>query len=606
MKREARALLRARTPRSSSARRRRAERPRQRHDVVARRLRGRGRAVPARQAAGAPGAATSGHIDALVAPLRDGGEIIGVLFVGNRLGDVSTFDGEDLKLFEALANHASVSLENRRLVDRLRPRRPTRSTRRCTTRSPGCRTAAVPPSGSSEALAAPTASAGRPSCSSTSTGSRRSTTRSATTSATCCCRRSASGCARVDPARRHRRPPRRRRVRRPAARRRGAPRPPSTSPTSIRRTLERPFHARRASTLDVGASDRHRRLPAARHRRRDAAAAGRRRHVRGQGDHAGVEHLRRRAATTYSPQRLALVGELRRRHRATASSCVHYQPKADARAPAGSIGVEALVRWHHPTRGTVPPDEFIPLAEHTGLIRPLTRFVLDAGAAPVRARGGDAGHRPRRRRQPVAAQPARRRARRRRRRACSTHVGPAGSAADARDHRERDHGRPGAHRGRRSTRLRRLGRARSSIDDFGTGYSSLVLPEAACRCDEIKIDRVVRARTCAERRRRRRHRAHRSSTSAATSACAVVAEGVEDEATWARLAALGLRRRPGLPPGQPMPAEDLTRWLAEHFASYATRLRSEVADSVPGPAPTPALENPAAGSPPDVRRIRRV
>ena len=40
-------------------------------------------------------------------------------------------------------------------------------------------------------------------------------------------------------------------------------------------------------------------------------------------------------------------------------------------------GVEALLRWQHPVWGNVPPDEFIPLAEHTGLIRPLTRFVLE-------------------------------------------------------------------------------------------------------------------------------------------------------------------------------------------------------------------------------------
>ncbi len=42
------------------------------------------------------------------------------------------------------------------------------------------------------------------------------------------------------------------------------------------------------------------------------------------------------------------------------------------------VGVEALVRWNHPTQGIVYPDEFVPLAEHTGLIGPMTRFVLTA------------------------------------------------------------------------------------------------------------------------------------------------------------------------------------------------------------------------------------
>ena len=57
--------------------------------------------------------------DAMVAPLFGEDEVVGTMIVGNRLGDVSTFDAEDLKLFETLANHASVSLENARLVGRL-------------------------------------------------------------------------------------------------------------------------------------------------------------------------------------------------------------------------------------------------------------------------------------------------------------------------------------------------------------------------------------------------------------------------------------------------------------------------------------------------------
>lgn len=57
--------------------------------------------------------------DAMVAPIFSGERVVGILLVGDRLGDVSTFDDEDVKLLETLANHASVSLENARLVDRL-------------------------------------------------------------------------------------------------------------------------------------------------------------------------------------------------------------------------------------------------------------------------------------------------------------------------------------------------------------------------------------------------------------------------------------------------------------------------------------------------------
>lgn len=58
--------------------------------------------------------------DAMVAPLLgEDRAVVGTILVGDRFGDVSTFDEEDLKLFETLANHASISLENARLVERL-------------------------------------------------------------------------------------------------------------------------------------------------------------------------------------------------------------------------------------------------------------------------------------------------------------------------------------------------------------------------------------------------------------------------------------------------------------------------------------------------------
>lgn len=89
-----------------------------------------------------------------------------------------------------------------------------------------------------------------------------------------------------------------------------------------------------------------------------------------------------------SPVRLALVGELRRAVHENALE-VWYQPQVDLRT--GNVtGAEALVRWRHASRGLVPPDEFIPLAERAGLIRPLTSIVLERAVADCRRwrRGG--------------------------------------------------------------------------------------------------------------------------------------------------------------------------------------------------------------------------
>jgi predicted signal transduction protein with EAL and GGDEF domain len=72
----------------------------------------------------------------------------------------------------------------------------------------------------------------------------------------------------------------------------------------------------------------------------------------------------------YSPWRLSMAAELRRAVERR-ELLVEYQPKADLRTGA-VVGVEALARWYHPQRGYVPPDEFISLAENTGLIRGLS------------------------------------------------------------------------------------------------------------------------------------------------------------------------------------------------------------------------------------------
>ena len=85
----------------------------------------------------------------------------------------------------------------------------------------------------------------------------------------------------------------------------------------------------------------------------------------------------------HSPARAALLGDLRRAITERELS-LHFQPKSDL--VTGEVhGVEALVRWQHPEQGVLSPEHFVPLAERTGLVHPLTRFVLDSALAQCRA-----------------------------------------------------------------------------------------------------------------------------------------------------------------------------------------------------------------------------
>jgi EAL domain-containing protein (putative c-di-GMP-specific phosphodiesterase class I) len=96
-----------------------------------------------------------------------------------------------------------------------------------------------------------------------------------------------------------------------------------------------------------------------------------------------------RGITTYSPERdpysedrLGLLAELRRAIEQD-ELVLHYQPKISL--PTGELtGVEALVRWQHPTRGLLGPDEFVPFAERTGAVADLTRWVVDRALAQCR------------------------------------------------------------------------------------------------------------------------------------------------------------------------------------------------------------------------------
>jgi diguanylate cyclase (GGDEF)-like protein/PAS domain S-box-containing protein len=83
----------------------------------------------------------------------------------------------------------------------------------------------------------------------------------------------------------------------------------------------------------------------------------------------------------YTLEHLQLAGELR--HAIKRNELVlHYQPKIDMKEKC-IIGVEALVRWQHPEKGYMVPDLFIPMAEQTGLIHPLTYWVLNEAFAQI-------------------------------------------------------------------------------------------------------------------------------------------------------------------------------------------------------------------------------
>ena len=147
-----------------------------------------------------------------------------------------------------------------------------------------------------------------------------------------------------------------------------------------------------------------------------------------------------------------------------------YQPQIELDS-GRVVGVEALLRWRHPELGLVPPDEFIPLAEETGLIEPLGEL----GAAH-RLRAAPRVARRRARDLRLAVNMSARQFQRPASRSASARCSPRPGwtpAARARDHRERpDAGRRGDQTASLLAISSELG-VGLALDDFGTGYSSL-------------------------------------------------------------------------------------------------------------------------------------
>jgi diguanylate cyclase (GGDEF)-like protein len=254
-----------------------------------------------------------------------------------------------------------------------------------------------------------------------------------------------------------------------------------------------------------------------------------------------------------SPRKVAIVGELRRALGGD-ELVLHYQPKVEL-ATGRVVGVEALVRWNHPLHGLLHPADFIPAAERTGLIRPLTLRVIDSAMRQVRRwaeRGLDA-------RVAINLSPSSLR-----------DAGFAGQVAEVL-------AATGAPRGAlqfeltestlvedpaRShdvlSRLRELGVA-IFIDDFGTGYSSLSYI-ATLPIQGLKIDRSFVSGMLAS--------ASVRSVVEATISLAralqlqVVAEGVETAGQAEALQGMGCDRIQGFFVGRPMAADEFERWAA--------------------------------------------
>jgi diguanylate cyclase (GGDEF)-like protein/PAS domain S-box-containing protein len=252
------------------------------------------------------------------------------------------------------------------------------------------------------------------------------------------------------------------------------------------------------------------------------------------------------------PGRLTLMGELRRAVDRR-ELVLHYQPKA-LLADGEVHAVEALLRWNHRVRGLVQPDEFIPMAQESGLIKPLTLYVIDEALRQCRSWQEDGL------RLAIAVNLSVR------------NLVDVDFPQQVAELLERWNVEPSllefeitesamlADPTRTKLILEHLSAMgiRLSVDDFGTGYSSLAYLKRL-PVSEIKVDRsfvmnmeddeddatIVRSTIDLGR----------------NLGLDVVAEGVETERVWDRLKALGCTAAQGYYLSRAIPGPELRSWL---------------------------------------------
>ncbi len=264
------------------------------------------------------------------------------------------------------------------------------------------------------------------------------------------------------------------------------------------------------------------------------------------------------AVDTRAATHLGLIADLR--HAIEDQELVlHYQPKIAVRS-GRVVGVEALIRWHHPARGLIMPSEFIPVARETSLIKELTLHVIDEAGRQWRA-WAEQG-----RRLPIAVNISTR---------DLLDPGFPGEVAtligkwrmpvtmlkfEVTESSVVDDPR------RTEDVLERLGAMglRFSVDDFGTGYFSVACLKRL-PIDEIKIDPSFVAAMAVHEED---EIIVRSTIDLGHSlGLSVVAEGVETRSAMERLAPFGCDVAQGYYLGRPMPADEFEIWLEHHPVS---------------------------------------